>query len=451
MNTYRRETYKFDLDKLPIVLSARHAQQSQRYQKIIVKTSNTTIKFSLVGLRQLRRQVAAPCSFTCSDDTLNRIYRDGVRTVELCTLEQNEVPEAWEVTEAGTRVFGQHWAPCRQGTRWGDVIVNFEVCVEQMGASWGVHMVANGLIFCLDIKERTIHLFEGLSHVDSVFPTVDRGSWSLGEEIVEDEWLAVQIEAVGSSVVLKINGHVIGKLDGLDMRPLLGGSGNNTGSIAFGGPAGYTAVYRNLRVTQENGTVLYDNNLLPENKQRTLADFAVGSNVYPCTIDGAKRDRATFAGDLYVMARSIHHSTGRREAVLGSLILLTSHQTDDGYLGNLCPVQAPLHDSLDQPPTYAFYSLSYALLLIPTIKEYWLHTGDESFIRTVWSRLDKLIQFVRPFVDDRGLVVAPPPLSSKLISLQFETVLTRCQWTGSLSEALFLELQARLILHITKL
>jgi alpha-L-rhamnosidase len=154
-----------------------------------------------------------------------------------------------------------------------------------------------------------------------------------------------------------------------------------------------------------------------------LADFAVGSNLYPCTIDGAKRDRATFAGDLYVIARSIYHSTGRIEAVLGSLSLLTSHQTDDGYLGNLCPVQAPLHDDSGQPPTYALYSLSYALLLIPTIKEYWLRTGDENFVRGVWYRLDKLIQFVRRFVDERGLVVAPPSLSSKSMKPQSETYL----------------------------
>jgi hypothetical protein len=103
MNTYRRETYGFDVNKVPIILSARHAQQSQRYQKKIIKTPNSTVNFSLVGLRQLRRQVPAPCSFTCSDEALNRIYRDGVGTVELCTLEQNEVPEAWEVTEVGTR------------------------------------------------------------------------------------------------------------------------------------------------------------------------------------------------------------------------------------------------------------------------------------------------------------------------------------------------------------
>jgi alpha-L-rhamnosidase len=99
-------------------------------------------------------------------------------------------------------------------------------------------------------------------------------------------------------------------------------------------------------------------------------------------------------------------------AILGSIKLLTSHQTEDGYLGNLCPIQAPLHNDSDGPPTYAFYSLSYALLLVVAIKDYWMHFGDVATVQSVWARLEKLIAFTDGFTDARGLVVAPPPLSS---------------------------------------
>lgn len=176
----------------------------------------------------------------------------------------------------------------------------------------------------------------------------------------------------------------------------------------------YKGIYRSLLVTDLEGNMLCRNYFTLQNQARTFADFAVGSNQLSCTIDGAKRDRASFGGDLFVMGRSIYYSTANLNAALGTIKLLTSHQTKDGYLGNLCPIQAPIHEESTEPPTYAFYSLSYALLLVVAIKDYWLHSGDIATVRSVWERLERLMAFTEKFVDERGLVVAPPPLSSML-------------------------------------
>jgi len=184
--------------------------------------------------------------------------------------------------------------------------------------------------------------------------------------------------------------------------------------VAFGGPESYKTIYRSLFVADLEGNTLYKNSLQSRDRERTFADFAVGTNPLPSTIDGAKRDRALFGGDLFVMGRSIYYSTANLNAALGSIKLLTSHQTQAGFLGNLCPIQAPIHEEASEPPTYAFYSLSYALLLVVAIKDYWMHSGDVVTIRSVWGRLEKLMAFTEGFVDERGLVCAPPPLSSKL-------------------------------------
>jgi hypothetical protein len=87
------------------------------------------------------------------------------------------------------------------------------------------------------------------------------------------------------------------RLDGLDVRPLLGGCYNNADSIALDARRD-TQHHRNLHVTDSSGNILYENNLLPANKYRTMADFGVGSNMLACTIDGAKRHRTAFAGNL---------------------------------------------------------------------------------------------------------------------------------------------------------
>jgi hypothetical protein len=334
-----------------------------------------------------------------------------VRTVDMCTVEAGETAEAWEVTEEGTRIRGQHWAPCRHGTRWGDKIVEFEMKIERGGASWGVHMVANGLIFCLDVEKRSLGAFEGLSDTDGVFPSIPKGKWEIPAGVSLDGWIPVKVVAKGTSVSVQTRGVDIPSVNGLDIHPILGGSGNNTGSVAFGGPSSYLAIYRSLKVTDPEGQALYQNDFRLPDKARTLADFAVGTNTLSCTIDGAKRDRAVFGGDLFVMGRSIYYSTANFEAALGSVKLLTSHQTKEGYLGNLCPIQAPAHEEPTEPPTYSFYSLSYALLLVVAIKDYWMYSGDYETVRSVWPRLKKLMAFTDQFVDARGLVVAPPPLS----------------------------------------
>ncbi len=48
-------------------------------------------------------------------------------------------------------------------------LVEFDVKIESGGASWWVHMVANGLIFCLDVATRSLAAVEGLSNTDGVF------------------------------------------------------------------------------------------------------------------------------------------------------------------------------------------------------------------------------------------------------------------------------------------
>jgi hypothetical protein len=93
--------------------------------------------------------------------------------------------------------------------------------------------------------------------------------------------------------------------------------------------------------------------------------------------------------------------------------LLMSHQTQDGFLGNLCPIQAPEHNTDDEPPTYAFYSLTYALLTIVSTKDYWYHSGDKSFVDTYSTKMQDQMRLAAQFLNQDGLVEAPPPLSSK--------------------------------------
>lgn len=412
MDTYRSNLHRARSGSHNQTIKARLIQASQRYQKITLINPNTSILFSQVGFERVRPEIPVKTNFRCSDPIINRIWKDGVRTVDMCTVIAGETKPAWEITPDGTRVYGGHWAPCRQGTRWSDKAVTFETKVETFGASWGVHMVANGLIFCLNAGKKRLDAYVGLSQDSGTFPAHKMGSWTLPQSVVLSDWVQVATVCEGDKVTVTIQGQSIAALDGVTVNPLLGGA-VNTGSVAFGGPAEWIATYRNLAVTATDGKILYCNNFLEKNTERTHSDFQVGTNQLSCLIDGAKRDRACFGGDAFVTGRSIAYSTGDFETWRGSLQLLMSHQTQDGLLGNLCPIQAPEHETQDESPTYAFYSLAYALLLVVSVKDYWYHSGDDLFVEQHFKKMQAQMRFVTQFVNRSGLVEAPPHLSSE--------------------------------------
>ncbi|KAH7306131.1 hypothetical protein BKA65DRAFT_485830 [Rhexocercosporidium sp. MPI-PUGE-AT-0058] len=303
---------------------------------------------------------------------------------EIPAVEAGETAEVWEVAESGTRILGQHWAPFYQ-------IIPYDLL----------------------LTARSLGAFEGLSDTNGVFPTIPRGCWDITSENPLHDWISVTTTATGSSVSVFLNDVEVASIANLDIHPIRGGSQNNTGSLAFGGPQGYVSIYRHLEVTNLMGEPLYHSNLLLSDKQRKLADFAVGTNALSCTIDGAKRDRALFGGALFVMGRSICYSTANLDSILGIILLLTSHQNEEGYLGNLCPIQVLIHTESTEPLIYAFYSLSYALLLVVATKDYRMHSGDNVIILLIWpklEKLEKLIGFVDRLIDQRDIVVAPPPL-----------------------------------------
>ncbi|KAF4343807.1 alpha-L-rhamnosidase A [Fusarium beomiforme] len=411
MDSYRVCQHHAAISNDTQAIKPRFVQASQRYQKITLLEQNTCIIFSKVGFQAMRPEATVKANFHCSDETINRIWRDGVRTVDMCTVAREETVPAWDVTDEGTRVYGSHWAPCRQGTRWTDYRVTFQTKIEKHGASWAVRMVTNGLIFCLDVRSRTLTAVEGLSNKSSILPSIERGSWQLPDSLDLSTWLRVETLAVKDRITVTIDSHEVAALTGLHVKAMLGDRLVNTGSVAFGGPPGWIALYRDLSVIDPRGGFLYKNALSRPNAEQTYDDFQVGTNKLACIIDGAKRDRVSFGGDAFVTGRSIAYSTGDFEAWKGTIELLLSHQTKEGYLGNLCPIQAPGHEGHDDPPVYGHYSLTCALLLVVSIKDYWMHSGDRAFVENSYGQLERQMEFTREFLKSDGLIEAPLYLS----------------------------------------
>src|SRR6187402_1121733 len=90
MDTYRVHTQIFESSTSPCRILLPFAQRSQRYKKIILKTPNSSLSITSIGYIHIRSPSSTTNTFNCSNELLNKIWQDGVRTVDMCTVEAGE-------------------------------------------------------------------------------------------------------------------------------------------------------------------------------------------------------------------------------------------------------------------------------------------------------------------------------------------------------------------------
>lgn len=121
-------------------------------------------------------------------------------------------------------------------------------------------------------------------------------------------------------------------------------------------------------------------------------------NLRPQVVDGAKRDRAIWSGDLVVQNPVIWDSLGRRgaEYVKQSLISLTEGADPGGALPGIRPISGGGF----------IYSESYSMHAANAMVDYFRYTGDRKFAARMLPVVRKQLEFVDGLVDDRGLLVS---------------------------------------------
>lgn len=111
-------------------------------------------------------------------------------------------------------------------------------------------------------------------------------------------------------------------------------------------------------------------------------------------LDGAKRDRLVWIGDLTVSGPTEMLTTARRAALKNSLKLIAGKQKSDGYL----PANADPKGGLSRFEDLTF--ASYVALWPVALDQYYRFTGDKAFVRqmlpTMRRALDWLAQRVDP-------------------------------------------------------
>ncbi|CAH0039566.1 unnamed protein product [Clonostachys solani] len=307
-----------------------------------------------------------PGSFESSDETLNRIWLAGAKTIQMTEIPKNSIPDFWQVTEEGALVdslipqaLGS--AELAQATKYN---VSFQVKAELGGFAFSVmsDTLNSGIVFSCDIDNQIITVHEGASSENEMIDhftipsnvTLDLGAWN-----------EVRVQVAITDIDVFINdSHVIQMTQ----------TSKSYGAFGLGASFGYRAVFKDLEATSPEGEMLYSH---PLTDAGFLPDFMMGSNPLDVSIDGSRRDRIAYSGDLDIAVRAALTSTYGLEFLLGALKLLGSYQAEPGFFIPTAKIQ-------QEPLTYILPVnitglIGYSFNLLNAAAQTHMHTGDTEF------------------------------------------------------------------------
>jgi alpha-L-rhamnosidase len=132
---------------------------------------------------------------------------------------------------------------------------------------------------------------------------------------------------------------------------------------------------------------------------------AVPSQTIPVILDGAKRDRRPWIGDLLVQGRTAFNSLGfgakGSDYIKGPIRLFGASQAANGS------VFGHIQNWTTIPPGGGFYSLSYSMYFVLDLASYYLYSGDAEFVKSQYQIMKNELAYNRALVDPTsGLLIS---------------------------------------------
>lgn len=343
-------------------------------------------------------------SFVSSSDLLNRIWTAGAYTVEMDRLAASALPLAWHVSTDGVTIgTGGTGIVQKSGTWPADYAMAFDVRVDSNSAGWTMRVAGNltSLRFVLHSQSDTQGTPNTLElDAFSTFAggSVKLGSLPIASGVATGTWHSVTTSVAGNQVSVTLDGATIGTLDASGASSLLL---TNYGSAGFFNMPASQATYKNLAITT-SGTSLFQNSL---QSPSALADFSADTNALPLLIDGAKRDRTVWSGDIAVEGPTLFYTSAQSDAVAGSIRLLGNYQLANGEVSTTHSPQDPLISGAADPyGSSSFYSTQYSMYFIKVLHDYVQYTGDTGLLKDEWSAAQAELAYLQKLVDTNGLI-----------------------------------------------
>ncbi len=364
MDSYRVKRYNISK---PGVFENRLVQGGFRYQKLNLSSAGE-LHLSSIGTRPTVDTTPIkdlPGYFECSDDDISRIWSAGARTAQLTEIPKDSIPDFWIVSEQGSLV--DSVAP--QNYAYGSALSSYNLSVE-VKPSTGA--------FTIGVLMDTLNA--GLFINANVFEGTLAAVASDGSSAIATASFEPLLSAGPVPVVVNVQGsNITVTIDTKDVASF-SQSRFTFGSFGLGAPLAHSAVFKNLKVTDlTSGQVVYDKALT---NRTILDDFLMGTNPLNTIVDGSRRDRIAYNGDLDVSVGVSFASTYATDFVDGSLDLLGSYRLESGPFVPTAKIQQrPLPAPL---PINATGLIGYSFNLICAMAQAHYFSGNQS-IATTWA------------------------------------------------------------------
>ena len=365
----------------------RFTQGGERYEEISLASAGS-LTLSKVGITYIADRSGYPGWFASSSDTLNKIWYDGAYTAQLDSVPTGSLPGNWSLAGGVLTATGGNVGLLKQGGAWTDYTLSFDTEITNQQSGWVVRGqdAANGYVFILNAAGDTAGTPDTLQELvlqNGVYTSVGNATIP---NLAPGTWHTVTTTVSGGTIAVSLDGAPIASLANTTF---------GTGTIGFREFGSEAANFRNVSVTN-GSTTLYSG--------PALADFTVpGVNSLPVIVDGAKRDRAIWVGDMNVEGPTVFYSTGASAYLKSSLQLLGSYQLSSGFVTGALPPQTALHTGANQPGTVGTYSASYSMYWVLSLATYYRYTGDAAFVRQEWPVVQAELAWNAAQLDSRGL------------------------------------------------
>jgi alpha-L-rhamnosidase len=387
----------------PGTITSQFVQGGERYEELTL-TSPGTLTLSGAGLTYIADRSAYQGYFVSSSDELNKIWYDSAYTAQIDSVPSGSLPGNWTIANGVLDADGGDVGLLSQGGSWADYTDTFDTRIISNQAGWVVRGQDpnDGYVFILNASTDTAGTPNTLQELDlSDGGYVSVGSVALPASLAPGTWHTVSTTVSGTSITVSLDGQQISALSSSSFPS--GAVAYPAGTVGFREYSGEEADFRNLSVTSSSGATLYTS---PLNSTASLSAFAVpGTTSVPSILDGAKRDRAIWAGDMNVEGPTVYYSTGQSGYLKGALQLLGSYQLSSGFVTGDLPPQDPLHTGANQSGTTGSYSASYSIYWLLGLGAYYLYTGDTAFAAQEWPVVQAELAWNASQLDGNGLLV----------------------------------------------
>ncbi|KAL1628578.1 hypothetical protein SLS56_005810 [Neofusicoccum ribis] len=366
MDSYRVNRYNVTENK---AYTNRLIQGGQRYQKLNLSTAGDLV-LTAVGIKLSEPKLPIediPGKFECSDESLNNIWTTGARTIQRTEIKAGTTPEFYEISEQGLLCESQ--VPQPYSSIRASALTSYDLTFQakplkgELGYTVLSDTLGNGIYVLVDVENLSIAAYAG---------STELGGSPLAKAILDSEsvslnaWHEVHTQVNVTDITVTINGATA-----LDLSQ----TSSFYGSFGLGASFQHKALYQNVTLSN-NGDEILKSSLT---SKADLDYFIAGTNPLSVSVDGARRDRIAYSGDLEMAVRTAFATTYGIEYLNGTFNLLGSFQLTPGYFVPTVKIQqSPRTEPIDANVTGL---IGYSFNLVSAMGEYYMLTGDADFAR----------------------------------------------------------------------